>query len=451
MSRDITTLQPAQGPLRGQLVVPGDKSVSHRAVMLASLCEGTSTVENFAPGADNRSTVSVFQALGARIQIDEAARRVTVEGAGLRGLRSPQGPLDCGNSGTTMRLSAGILAGLGLDATLVGDDSLMSRPMARISQPLSQRGALVEAAGAGGRAPLVIRAGGEFRGEAAQLKVASAQVKSALLLAAVLSGQALELDEPRASRDHTEVMLRALGVPVESSPHYRDTALEGRPWVKLPAWSGRWAAGTFLVPGDISSAAFLLVAAALVPGSDVLLRDCGATPTRAGVLHILERAGLPLEHQDARTAPGGEPVVDLRIRGDLGQARPFVLEAAEVPSLVDEIPVLSVLAAFLPGESVMKGLAELRVKESDRLERTLALLHACGRRAWVEGDDLHVQGEPGRALAAFQAYDPMHDHRMAASALVASLLADGPCSVRGLGCLEVSYPHLPEDLGQLQR
>jgi 3-phosphoshikimate 1-carboxyvinyltransferase len=245
-------------------------------------------------------------------------------------------------------------------------------------------------------------------------------------------------------------MLRALGVPVVSSGHYADTELPGRPSVKLPASSAPWPAGTFQVPGDISSAAFLLVAAAIVPGSDVVLENCGAAPTRAGVLHILERAGLPLVRQRARVAPGGEPVVDLHIRGDLSQARPFTLEASEVPTLVDEIPVLSVLAAFLPGVSVMKGLAELRVKESDRLERTLALLKACGREAWAQGDDLYVRGQPGVALTPFQGYDPVHDHRMAASALVASLRASGPCSVLGLGCLEVSYPGLPEDLGHLQ-
>lgn len=443
-------LWPAARPLRGEVVVPGDKSVSHRAILLASLSEGAGEVENFSPGADNRSTVSVCRALGAEIEVDEGSRRARVRGRGLGGLRSAPGALDCGNSGTTMRLMAGVLVGLGLGGELVGDASLMGRPMGRVAGPLRAQGGLVEAVGAGERAPLVVRAGSRFRGGEVALAVASAQVKSALLLAAVLSGEALSLTEPTASRDHTEVMLRALGVEIASSEHYEDPQAPGRAQVRLGAWRGPLPGARVEVPGDISSAAFLLVAGALVPGSDLWLRGCGAAPTRAGALRVLERAGVPITRAGARIAPGGEAVVDLHVRGELAGARALRVEAHEVPTLVDEVPILAVLAGMLPGVSVFEGLGELRVKESDRVERAAALLRACERHVEVEGDTLRVEGAPGRPYAPLAGYEARGDHRMAACALVAALAASGPGAVDSLESLGVSYPGLDAVLRGLQ-
>jgi 3-phosphoshikimate 1-carboxyvinyltransferase len=452
---DALTTSPSAGPLRGSLRVPGDKSVSHRAVMFAALAEGTSHIENFAPGADNRSTIAVFRALGADIHLDEPAARVTVVSPGAAALRSPSEPLDCGNSGTTMRLTAGILVGLGLGATLVGDDSLQGRPMNRVAQPLARLGGLIQATGPGGRPPLVVTPGSRLTSDQIDLPIASAQVKSALLLAAALQGQALVVTEPQPSRDHTELMLRALGFTVSASPHYQhpDEDLPGTPRVTLwftdhLATPPSFRPSHYLVPGDISSAAFLLVAAALVPGSEVLLQACGVSPTRAGVLRVFERARIPLPRLHAHTAPGGEPVADLLARALPPDAQPFTIEAREVPTLVDEVPILAVLACLLPGPSVMHGLAELRVKESDRLARTALLVETLGRRAHINGDTLTVEGDPHAPIPPFT-FDAHLDHRMAAAALVAALRAQGPCTLTGHDSLAVSYPALPRHLKEL--
>ncbi len=446
----INTLHPHTKPLRGTLRIPGDKSVSHRAVMMAMLADGITHIEGFAPGADNRSTLEVCRALGIKATLNEATAQVEVNSKGRQSLRDASHDLDCGNSGTTMRLMSGILVGLKLNTTLVGDQSLMSRPMARVTDPLTNMGGHIRAAGDKGRAPVITSSSSDFLGGDIALKVASAQVKSALLFASMLSGKALQLQEPRASRDHTEIMFRSMGIPLTSSPHYKDPSLEGPATVNLPAWNGTLTAQNFVVPGDISSAAFLMVAAAIVPGSDVLLTECGAAPTRAGVLRILERANIPCTSTKLRQAPGGEWIDDFHVQGDLSQATPFLIEPGDVPTLVDEIPVLAVLAALFPGRSEMRGVEERRVKESDRLERTIALIKACGRNAWDAADTLFVQGDTESPLRAFTNYDAQHDHRMAAAALVASLCADGPCSVLGLDCLEVSYPALPADLLALQ-
>jgi len=446
---EATTVHPASGPLLGTLQVPGDKSVSHRAVMLGSLCDGDVEVVNFAPGADNRSTVGVFRALGVAVEVDEPGRRATVHGRGLGGLSASASALDCGNSGTTMRLVTGLLVGQRLDATLIGDASLSRRPMGRITEPLTSLGGAVAAVGDGGRPPVVVDgAKCAYVGGAYVLPIASAQVKSALLLAALSAGCAIELTEPSASRDHTEVMLRAMGVPVESSPHYHDAALEGPATVVLPAFTGSLKLARIVVPGDISSAAFLMVAAAIVPGSRVTLTACGHAPTRTGVLDVLAGVGLAFEVIDPREAEGGEPIADLQVQH--GALDAFVMAPEHVPRAIDEIPVLAVLAARAQGTSRLRGVGELRVKESDRLERTLALLTACGVKAWAEGDDLCITGAPDRPFTAFT-YDAHDDHRMAAAAAVAALVADGPCQVVGMESLAVSYPGLLDDLSRLQK
>lgn len=440
-------LEPAGGPLRGSLRVPGDKSVSHRAIMLGALSEGVTEIENFAPGADNRSTVEVFRALGAEIEVDDAARTARVVGQGRAGLTRPDGPLDCGNSGTTMRLAAGLLAGLGIEATLIGDASLSGRPMARIVRPLTQLGAAIEARGEGGTPPVVIGAGGAFRGGYFDSNVASAQVKSSVLLAALAAGKGAQVQEPAPSRDHTEVMLRHWGVVIRSSEHYRYPWRGGRPEVHMDAHPGPLVGRSLVVPGDISSAAFVLVAGAIVPESLVTLEGCGVSTTRLGVLDALKAAGVAVRQSGARWALGGERVADLVV-----EAKPlkgFTVAAEDVPRLIDEIPILAVLAGRAEGVSVFEGVGELRVKESDRLERTAALMRACGCEVETTDDRLVLTGRPDAPYTAFE-FDAQHDHRMAAAAAVASCVADGPCSVAGMDALGVSYPGLLDDLAALR-
>lgn len=439
----LTTLHPIKNPLRGRLKVPGDKSISHRSVMLSSVSEGRTQITGFLHAADTLSTVGVFQALGVDISVD--GTEVIVEGRGKEALTTASAPLDCGNSGTTMRLMTGLLAGLKLPATLIGDASLSKRPMGRVADPLTALGARVETQG--GRPPVRILAEGEFRGGDQTLKVASAQVKSCMMLAALMSGRPMRIVEPQPSRDHSEVMLRALGVPVWSSAHYRDLNCQGPAEVRLPAWEAPLRSpGTLEVPGDISSAAFIAVAAALVPDSAVVMPGVGVTPTRAGVLAALARAGAPCEVMRARQSAGGEPCGD--IAAGYAPLKGFEITAAEVPTLIDEIPALGVLAARATGRSHFHGIEELRVKESDRLAMTAELLTRCGVTVETGPDWMIIEGQGDAALKAFT-FDAAHDHRMAAAAILASLVADGPCHLQGIDCLAVSYPALREDLAKL--
>lgn len=434
----MSELVPATRPLRGSIHVPGDKSICHRAVMFGGLAAGTTTIRGFSGGADNLSTIAVLRALGRTVAESDI---VHVEGGPLV---ASSAPLDCGNSGTTMRLMAGLLAGQGVPSVLVGDASLTARPMERVAKPLRARGLDVETTG--GTPPVRIGGGGVFEPGEVHLAVASAQVKSCLLLAALGRGQSLTVFEPHASRDHTENLLRAMGVQVESSPHYRAPNQPGPAWVRLPAHREPLAPLDIDVPGDISSAAFLLVAGALVPDSKIELPSCGVAPTRAGVLEALASAGIEVNLGTAREACG-EPCADLSLATTA--TGPMNVTAPMVPRLVDEIPVLAVLAARLPGVSRFAGVGELRVKECDRLAATVRLLTACGRHVEVAGDDLSVHGNPDAPFRAF-GFDPEHDHRMAAAAAVAALVADGPCHVSNLDCLAVSYPGFLADLEALR-
>ncbi len=437
-------VEPAGGPLSGSVRAPGDKSISHRAVMLSSVSHGESVIEGFLQAEDTLSTVGVFRALGVPIEVEGS--RVVVQGDGPGALRAAAEALDCGNSGTTMRLVTGLLAGVpGFGgATLIGDASLSRRPMGRIAEPLNDFGARVLTDA--GRPPIKVEAG-DFKGGAYRSPVASAQVKSALLLAGLMAGVEVEIVETSASRDHTESLLRAMGVPVASSAHY-GAEVAGEARVSLPAWGGRLEGRVIEVPGDISSAAFLMVAAAIVPGSAVEVRGCGVAWTRAGVLGALERAGVRVERRGARVSSGGEPTADLRIAH--GALRGFEIEPHQVPSLIDEIPVLAVLAGRARGRSVFRGVGELRVKESDRLALTAGLLEACGCAVETGQDWLAIQGRGEEAFERFE-FDAAHDHRMAAAATVAALVAEGPCRVDGLESLSISYPEFFNDLKSLQR
>ena len=416
--------------------------------MLGSLCEGRTVIDNFAPGADNRSTVAVFRALGVEITMSDDEKTVHVEGVGREGLKTPEAPLDCGNSGTTIRLVSGMLAGLGIKATLIGDASLSKRPMRRIVQPLTELGGRIVASGPGETTPIEVLGEKGFQGGRCRLKIASAQVKSSLLLASLVSGRGMLVQEPSPSRDHTEVMFRYLGIPMRSSEHYTHPWKGGHPDVMLSEHTGAIKARPMTVPGDISSAAFLMVAAAIVSDSEVVLEACGMSPTRTGILDALEGAGVKFRLTRQRRVDGGEPVADVVVTA--GDLKGFHVGSADVPRLIDEIPVLAVLAGRAAGQSVFEGVAELRVKESDRLEKTAELLRICGREVEVIGDEiLKVHGDPNAPFTAFE-YDAEDDHRMAAAAMVASLCADGPCQIHGMECLAVSYPHLGDDLASLQ-
>jgi len=406
--------------LRGELRVPGDKSISHRALMLSALADGETAVEGLSSSADVASTKACLEALGVGFRQDGAVLRV--RGRGLGGLSAPTRELDAGNSGTTMRLMAGILAGHPFGATLTGDASLRRRPMKRVAEPLRAMGATVELEG-GERAPLTLR-GGRLKGIGFDSPVASAQVKSAILLAGLHAEGTTSVREPALSRDHTERMLAHFGVVVD------------REGLRVSLRGGqRLKAHALEVPGDPSSAAFWAAAACLVPDSEVVVRGVCANPTRIGFFEVLKRMGARLELVASEIGPGGEPVADLYAgHSDL---KAVETPAEGFPAFIDEVPLLCVVATQATGTTVIRGTAELRHKESDRIETTLALLRAFGASAGVEGDDIIIPG--GQRLQAGIA-DPKADHRIAMSGAVAALAASGRCEVLDPGCADISYP-----------
>ena len=412
------------GRLTGELRVPGDKSVSHRALILGALADGVTEAAGLAPGADVRSTRGVLRSLGVEIDVTGADARVT--GRGLGGLAAAKGDLDAGNSGTTMRLMAGALAGHAFPSRLTGDESLSRRPMERVAVPLRALGARVELSEKG-TAPMTVR-GGSLRGIEVTLKVASAQVKSAALLAGLHASGRTTVVEPAPTRDHTEKMLGLFGVPVERDG-LRATVVGG----------SRLRAARVEVPGDPSSAAFWVAAAALAIGSELVVRGVMANPTRTGFLDVLERMGADVRREKS-AARAGEDCVDLVVRG--GKLRATDVATREIPGLVDEVPILALAAARAEGISRFYDLDELRHKESDRLAGIKDLLVRFGAKARVEGDDLIVEG-PARLKGA--KVDSLGDHRLAMTGFVAGFLADGETTVRGADCAEISYPSFYED------
>ncbi|HKJ71649.1 MAG TPA: 3-phosphoshikimate 1-carboxyvinyltransferase, partial [Gammaproteobacteria bacterium] len=366
------------GTVRGRVRMAGDKSISHRAVMLGALAEGETRITGFLAGEDCLATLAAFRRMGVTIEGPDAGGNVRVDGVGLRGLRAPDGPLDMGNSGTSMRLMAGLLAGQAFAATLTGDASLCNRPMGRVTEPLARMGAAVEAQGEGGRPPLRIRPAASLHGIHYRLPVASAQVKSALLLAGLYAEGETCVTEPAPTRDHTERMLAAFGYPVR-----RDGAtvcVDG---------GGRLAATELAVPGDLSSAAFFLVAAAITPGAELTLEAVGTNPTRRGALDILQAMGADIREANPRTL-GGEPVADLEVRG--GSLRGIDIPPELVPLAIDEFPVLFVAAAAAEGRTVLREAAELRVKESDRIQVMAQGLQALGVSAEPRADGIRIVG-----------------------------------------------------------
>jgi len=406
--------------LRGEIRVPGDKSISHRAVMFASLADGVSHISGFLEGEDTRATARAFAQMGVRIDTPSASERV-VQGVGIDGLKAPSAPVDCGNAGTGMRLLAGLLAGQTFDTTLIGDESLSKRPMRRVIDPLAKMGARIESSGAG-LPPLHIYGGTTLRGIDYTLPVASAQVKSALLLAGLYAQGETQVHEPHPTRDYTERMLRAFGYPIEfSEGHAR---LSG---------GHRLRATNVVVPADFSSAAFFLVAASIVPGSELILRDVGMNPRRTGLLHALRLMGADIRETNSREA-GGEAIADLVVR--YAPLHGIDVPVELVPDMIDEFPSLFVAAAVATGTTRVTGAAELRVKESDRIAVMAKGLRALGARIEETPDGAIIEGG---ALHAGET-DSTGDHRCAMSFCVAGLVAAGP--VRVLDCANVatSFP-----------
>ena len=408
------------GALHGTLRVPGDKSVSHRAVMLGALAEGDTTVDGFLEGADSLATLAAFEAMGVTVEHPTAGRLV-VHGRGLDGLRDPGRPLDLGNSGTSMRLLSGLLAGQDFDTTLVGDASLSGRPMRRVTEPLARMGARIDTTAAG-TAPLRIHGGQALHAIDYTLPVASAQIKSALLLAGLYADGVTRVTEPAPTRDHTERMLTALGARVDREG--ATVVLHGRPALR----------GTALtVPADISSAAFFLVGASIAPGSDLTLAGVGINPTRTGVIDILTAMGADIDIGNRREE-GGEPVADLRVRS--AALRGIEIPETLVPLAIDEFPVLFVAAACATGVTTLRGAAELRVKESDRIGVMAEGLAALGIDATPTDDGMVIRGgtlHGGRV-------DSHGDHRIAMAFAIAALRATDPITVTDCANVDTSFP-----------
>ncbi|HCX54399.1 MAG: 3-phosphoshikimate 1-carboxyvinyltransferase [Parasynechococcus sp.] len=427
---------PAGGSLSGRVTVPGDKSISHRSLLFGAIAEGTTTIEGLLPAEDPLSTAACLRAMGVAISPITPGATVTVQGVGLEGLQEPSVILDCGNSGTSMRLMLGLLAGRsGRHFILDGDASLRRRPMRRVGQPLSAMGAEVRGRDSGNLAPLAVQ-GRQLKGTVIGTPVASAQVKSALLLAALTADGPTTVIEPAQSRDHSERMLRAFGADLEVDGEM-GRHITVRPGANLRGQS-------VVVPGDISSAAFWLVAGSLVPGADLTIENVGLNPTRTGILEVLEQMQARIEVLNRRDV-AGEPVGDLRVRQ--APLQPFAFGESIMPRLVDEVPILSVAACFCAGESRISGASELRVKETDRLAVMARQLRAMGADIDEHEDGMTIRG--GRPLQG-TALDSETDHRVAMSLAVAAMLASGDSTLARSEAAAVSYPTFWDDLARLR-
>jgi len=415
--------------LDGHVAVPGDKSISHRAVLIGAVCERETRVTGFGRSADTEATIEAVRALGAEV-IEDDIDALTIRGVGLRGLRASENPIDCGNAGTLMRLISGLLAGVAGRTELVGDASLSSRPMERIAEPLRRMGATVETTD--GHAPLVVE-GGSLRAIDYELPVASAQVKSAILLAGINAEGATTVVEPVPTRDHTERMLEAAGGRVTRRPS--SVTVEGGTSLRLPDVE---------VPGDISSAAPFLVAAAIVPGSAVTAHGIGLNPRRAGLLDVLERMGARISVYNRRSI-GGEPAGDVEVRAsDLVGA---TISAEEVPSLIDELPILAVAACHARGETVVRGAEELRAKESNRIEAVVEELRRVGGHIRATPDGFRIKGVPSRLRGGV--VDSRGDHRLAMLGAVVGVASREGVDLRGADAAATSFPEFFDVLEQV--
>ena len=409
--------------------MPGDKSISHRSVMFGALAKGDTEISNFLRGADCLSTISCFRSMG--VDIEEKGENVLVHGKGLRGLRRPDGILDCGNSGTTTRLISGILAAQDFDVTLTGDESIQKRPMKRIIDPLSLMGAEIESVRGNGCAPLHIT-GAPLHGISYSTPVASAQVKSAILLAGLYADGETRVTEPALSRNHTELMLSSFGADVRTE----GTTVTIRQAEELYGQK-------IQVPGDISSAAFFIAAGLLIPGSEILLKNVGVNPTRDGVLRVFRRMGGSIE-TTVLSSGAGEPAADLLVKAS--RLHGVEIGGEEIPSLIDEIPVIAAAACFADGVTVIRDAAELKVKESNRIAAMTENLRAMGADVTETEDGMIIRG--GRPLHG-AVIDSRNDHRIAMTFAVAALAAEGETSIPQWDCVNISYPGFLEDLRKL--
>jgi 3-phosphoshikimate 1-carboxyvinyltransferase len=424
-------------PLRGILSVPGDKSITHRAIILSALGDGRSTISGYCRGEDCLNTARAFRALGVRI--DESDERLVVHGKGMWGLSEPEGPIDCGNSGTGIRLLAGALAGQDFFSLLTGDESIRRRPMGRVVKPLRQMGAVIAGRKGGELAPLAVT-GSKLRAISYDSPVASGQIKSALLLAALYAEGTTVISEPRLSRDHTERLLEYAGIPFKREG--LTVAIDGRPSV-------RWGSLEFTVAGDLSAAAFFLVGGTVVPESDVTVIGVGMNPTRTGLIDLLTRMGAHIDILNRRHE-AGEPVADLRVQ--TAQLKGISIGPDDIPQAIDEFPILCVAAAVAHGTTEISGAAELRVKESDRIATMAAELRSMGARMVEKPDGLIIEGLGGRhgngGLSG--AHCSSHgDHRVAMSLAVGALTASTPTTIEDTDCIETSFPGFERKLTHL--
>lgn len=420
--------------IRGQLTLPGDKSISHRAAILAGIAHGVSRISNYSTSADCASTLSCLGELGVRIEASGA--EILVHGAGSVGLQPPTQTLDCGNSGTTMRLLAGVLAGQNFIATLTGDESLRSRPMQRIIEPLETMGARISSVE--GRAPLQITGRSDLQAIEYELLVASAQVKSCILLAGLNAAGRTVVIENEATRDHTERMLAQFGAPVEARVAQRAPLQARFAAIEGPA---QLRACDISIPGDISSAAYFIVAAALLPGSSLEINHAGLNPTRILFLKQLQAVGFDIAISEVKER-NNEPIGRITISGVERSPRatnecPLILEGALIPQLIDELPLLAVVGSQLDGGIEIRGAKELRFKETDRIEATAANLRAMGTEVEEFADGLRIAGATRLRGAQI---DPRGDHRIAMAFTVAGLIAEGETEIKDSDCVAVSFP-----------
>lgn len=415
--------------LRGEITIPGDKSISHRSIMFGSIAKGTTEITGFLQGADCLSTISCFQKMG--VEIENLGSRVLVHGNGLHGLKAPSQVLDCGNSGTTTRLISGILSAQSFDVTLTGDASIQKRPMKRIMTPLSQMGADIRSIRGNGCAPLAIH-GQPLHGIHYNSPVASAQVKSAILLAGLYAEGETRVTEPYVSRNHSELMLNHFGANVRT---------EGATAIIQPA---RELYGCpVAVPGDISSAAFFLAAGLMVPGSEILIKNVGINPTRDGVIKVCQAMGGDLTLLNEKR-DSGEPTADILVRHS--SLHGTEIGGAIIPTLIDELPMLAAMACFAEGETLIKDAAELKVKESNRIDVMVRNLSAMGADVTEIEDGMIIRG--GKPLHG-AVIDSKLDHRIAMTFAVAGLCAEGETEILGAECVNISYPNFYQDLEKL--
>lgn len=412
----------------GEVTIPGDKSISHRAVMFGSLANGTTEVTNFLQGADCLSTIDCFRKMG--IEIENTPDRILIHGKGLHGLQKPASMLDVGNSGTTTRLISGILAAQPFETTLNGDASIQKRPMKRIMEPLSQMGACIESIHNNGCAPLRI-IGQPLHGIHYHSKVASAQVKSSILLAGLYADGVTSVTEPTLSRNHSEIMLRCFGARLESN--HTTVTIEPEPTLT---------AQKIVVPGDISSAAYFIAAALIVPGAEVLIKNVGINPTRDGIIKVALAMGGDITFLNRND--DGEPTADLLVRHS--ELHGITIEGDIIPTLIDELPVINIMAACAQGTTIIRDAAELKVKESDRIAIMVEYLSAMGCDITGTDDGMIIHG--GKTLTG-TVVDSHLDHRIAMSFAIASLVAEGETEILGSDVVTISYPQFYEDLKRL--